>query len=191
MRVRALISVLAMGITLATAPAAQELRRLPSPILTVDQEALFSRSEYGARLTAELEAAGEALRAESRQKDAELAEEERLLTERRSDMDPEAFRELAIAFDAKAVQMRAAQEEKLRELTRRRDEARQQFYRAVVPVLADLVQERGAVAILDSSAILISAQSIDITSEAIRRIDEKLGDGSEGDLVPDEPETRP
>lgn len=191
MRVRALISVLAMGITLATAPAAQELRRLPSPILTVDQEALFSRSAYGARLTAELEAAGEALRAESRQKDAELAEEERLLTERRSDMDPEAFRELAIAFDAKAVQMRAAQEEKLRELTRRRDEARQQFYRAVVPVLADLVQERGAVAILDSSAILISAQSIDITSEAIRRIDEKLGDGSEGDLVPDEPETRP
>lgn len=191
MRVRALISVLAMGIALATAPAAQELRRLPSPILTVDQEALFSRSAYGARLTAELEAAGEALRAESRQKDAELAEEERLLTERRSDMDPEAFRELAIAFDAKAVQMRAAQEEKLRELTRRRDEARQQFYRAVVPVLADLVQERGAVAILDSSAILISAQSIDITSEAIRRIDEKLGDGSEGDLVPDEPETRP
>lgn len=191
---RALAAVLAFG--LAAAPAlAQERLTVPSPVLTIDQEALFERSAFGRRAQAEFEEASTELAAENRRIEAELEAEERRLTEDRPGMDPAAFRELAAAFDARVVEIRRTQDQKARELGRRPDEARQEFFRAAVPILTELVRERGAVAILDSRAVILSAETIDITEEAIRRIDAALGDGSDAPQAPgageDAPEQQP
>ncbi len=180
------VALVACVLTLPWAAQAQD--RPSSPILTIDQEALFERSAFGRRLQAELSAAAAALAAENRSYEAELAEEERQLTEKRATMEPAAFRELAAAFDAKVVEVRREQDQKGRDIARRPDEARQRFFRAVIPVLTEIVRERGAVAILDARAILISAETIDVTDEAVRRIDATLGDGS-GVVAPDAPES--
>jgi Skp family chaperone for outer membrane proteins len=175
---RASAAVLALG--LAVAPVlAQERMVVPSPVLTIDQEALFQRSAYGLRVQADVEEASAALAAENRRIEAELEAEERRLTAERPGMDPAAFRELAAAFDARVVEIRRTQDQKARDLGRLTDEGRQEFFRAAVPVLTALVRERGAVAILDSRAVILSAESIDITEEAIHRIDAALGDGSD------------
>jgi Skp family chaperone for outer membrane proteins len=171
-------AALALSIGLALPVAAQDRSKTPSPILTVDQEGLFQRSAFGARAEADLSAEAAALAAENRKIEADLAEEERRLTEQRATMDPVAFRALAAQFDEKVVEIRRTQDQKGRELARRPEEARQEFFRAALDILADLVRERGAVAILDNRAILISADAIDVTDEAIRRIDEVLGDGT-------------
>jgi hypothetical protein len=39
------------------------------------------------------------------------------------------------------------------------------------------MRERGAVALIDGRAVLLSADSIDITAEAIARIDAEIGEG--------------
>ena len=75
--------------------------------------------------------------------------------------------------------LRSAQEAKSRDLSRQRDEARQQFYDTALPVLGKLMTDRGAVAIIDRTALVISFERIDITDEAIARIDEVLGDGGQ------------
>jgi Skp family chaperone for outer membrane proteins len=170
--------VMAVGLMSAVPLRAQDRQVVQTPILTVNQEALFERSAYGSRIQSELEAASAALAAENRAIEARLSSEEQDLTEARATTEPAAFRVLAEAFDAKVVELRQQQDQKERNLLRRPDEVRQEFLRAALPVLAQIVRERGAVAILDARAVIISADIIDITDEAIRRIDSVLGDGS-------------
>ena len=93
-------------------------------------------------------------------------------------MTAQAFRPLAEAFDKKANELRTAQDAKSNALAKSRDADRQAFFQAVAPILGDYMVERGAVAILDKSAIVVSLGAIDITKEVIIRIDTKLGDGS-------------
>jgi Skp family chaperone for outer membrane proteins len=151
---------------------------LQSPILTIDQEELFERSAFGARVRAEITAASAELAAENRRLEGELAEEERRLTALRATTDPAEFARMAAEFDARVVEVRRTQDQKARELSRRPEEARQEFFRVAVPLLAELIRERGALAILDTRAVIISADVIDITDEAIRQIDATLGAGA-------------
>ncbi len=144
---------------------------LRSPIVTVDQERLFSESAYGQSLIDEIEAASEELAAENRNIEADLIAEERALTEARATLDPETFRKRAAAFDEKVVAIRKQQDEKARDLVRQRETAREDFYRRILPILTDIVRERGAVAVMESRAVILSADRIDITDEAIARID--------------------
>lgn len=175
--------VLALGV--AAGPlGAQEPARAPafaSPVLTLNQEALFAQSEAGRAVRAGIEAEAAELAAENRRIEAALAEEERRLTAERAAMAPEAFAPLARAFDEKVVALRAEQDAKARALARREEEARQAFYRRALPIVATLVQERGAVAVLQDQAVVLAAEQIDITEAAIARIDAELQQPPEGE----------
>ncbi len=175
MRAPALAQSLLLSALLAGAApvAAQEMgRELPeSPVLTLDQERLFRESHFGRRVEARLEAAQQELIAENRVLEAELAEEERRLTERRTVLAPEAFREQAEAFDARVETLRREQEAKSRALLSRHEVDRQRFFEAALPVLAAIMQESGASAILSDQAVVLSFEEIDITEAAIARLD--------------------
>lgn len=148
-----------------------------SPILTLDQDRLFQGSAFGQRVRAELEAATTALATENRRVEGELTAEESDLTERRARMPAAEFRKLADAFDAKVTAIREAQDAKARSLSQRQESSRQRFYEIAFPLLADLVREVGAVAILDTRAIVLSSSAVDITDLAIERVDAAIGDG--------------
>ncbi|MFN3936879.1 MAG: OmpH family outer membrane protein [Gemmobacter sp.] len=152
-----------------------------SPILTLDEERLFAASAFGRRLSAEIDAEQSALMAENRRIEAELTDEERSLADRRGTMTPDEFRPLAADFDRRVGEIRQAQDAKLRALVERRDAERRRFFAAAIPVLAEIIREAGAVAILSDEAIVLSFQDIDVTDYAIARIDAELGDGA----VPD------
>lgn len=178
---RALALALIATVALATVPAAAQ--DIASPILVIDQERLFAESAFGARVIEEIERRSTELAAENREIEAALIAEEQDLTERRAELPSDEFRALADAFDAKVQQLRAQQDEKGRELARLRDAERQRFVAQIVPVLSEVVRERGAVVILDRRDVFLSAEAIDITEAAIARIDEAIGAGS-----PAEPE---
>lgn len=149
-----------------------------SPILTVTQERLYSGTLFGKVLQARTEAATLALQAENRKIEADLEAEEKVLTARRATMAAAEFRTLADAFDLKVEGIRTAQEAKARALSKEHDAGRKQFFETAIPILAQLMGDMGAVAILDKSAIVLSFDRIDVTDQAIARIDAVLGDGS-------------
>lgn len=155
-----------------------------SPILTLERERLFSGSRFGQRVNAQIEEASRALAAENRQIEADLTAEERSLTDRRASLPPEEFRTLANAFDAKVEGIRRTQDAKARALARTREEEQQKFLQAAVPILGQMTADLGAFAILDRGAVILSFDVIDITDEAIARIDAELGDGSAADASP-------
>jgi len=149
------------------------------PILILDQEELFLRSEFGQRIRDDIARASADLGAENRQIEAELVAEEQALTDERATLPVSDFRAKARAFDEKVTAIRAAQDAKARDINRTNDEAQQTFFSQVAEVLLDIMRERGAVAILDQRVVFLSSEAVDITNTAVERIDQAIGDGTD------------
>jgi Skp family chaperone for outer membrane proteins len=175
----ALLLVLGLGPV-----AAQDGQVVRSPILSLDQDRMFAVSDFGKRIEAELQADGSLLEAENRRIEAELEAEEKDLTARRPAMSPEAFRALADAFDSKVQRIRNEQTAKARALGLRTEQAQRQFIEAARPVLEQMMVDAGAVVIIDPRSVVMSRAAIDVTEEAIRRINANIGDGSAEALPP-------
>jgi len=187
MGLRAFLLGMALTLGVPLAAPAQEIRSpLQSLIVTVDQERLFTGSAYAQSLLDEIEKQASELVAENRRIEGELTAEEKQLTEDRPNMAPEDFRQLAADFDEKVVGIRAAQDAKARDLVRAREEVQQKYYQEVLPILAQVVRERGALVVLDSRSVVLAAGQIDVTAETIRRIDAQLAPEAEGDTPPEE-----
>jgi Skp family chaperone for outer membrane proteins len=196
MRVRAAAAALSLLLVLPLPAVAQsadtgQAISVPSPILTLDQERFFAGSAWGKRAAGDIEAASLALAAENRRIEAELTAEERALTDERATLTPEAFRPKADAFDAKVVAIRADQDRKARDLAELRDTERNAFFAAALPVLGEVLRERGAVAILDARAIFIAANAIDVTDQMIVAVDKSVGAGPVASPAPTAPDAPP
>ena len=170
--------VMAMCLPVGGPAMAQDSQLIRSPILSLDQDRMFAASDFGRRFDAALQADGARLETENRRIESELEAEEKDLTERRPAMSPEAFRALADAFDAKVQRIRTEQTAKARALAQRTEEAQRQFIAAARPVLEQLMIDAGAVVIIDPRSVVMSRSAIDVTDEAIRRINDSIGDGS-------------
>ncbi|MDQ2092876.1 OmpH family outer membrane protein [Rhodalgimonas zhirmunskyi] len=183
---------LAAGLALAMqagAPqlAAQEIGRdlgLPdSVVLVIDPSRLFSETQFGKRVASELEAERETLAKENRAIEADLVDEEQSLTKKRADMTPRNFRMAADAFDEKVQRIRKEQDQKARRLAEAGDTAQRRFLSVARPVLETVMRETGASVLLDARTVLLGADSVDITAEAILRIDQTIGAGEGIDLL--------
>ncbi|WP_371171094.1 OmpH family outer membrane protein [Aliiroseovarius sp. 2305UL8-7] len=170
-----------VGFGTATAPsraAAQDLGTAISQIVTIDRQRLFSDTIYGRRVVEAVETARQQIRAENQIVETELRDEERRLTEQKTELSPEAFRKLADEFDAKVEALRVKATAREQEFASKLEQDQAEFFERIGPVLGQLVRELGAVVILDQRAILLTTQNIDITELALQRIDSVLGDGS-------------
>lgn len=177
-RVGAVVGLAALAMLPAVAQEAPPQGPVTPPVLTLDQERLFVESAFGKAALAREAADSKALETENAEIEQALILEEQDLTERRATLPADEFAALAQAFDVKVEQIRSDQDAKARAVTRRRDEDRQRFLQAAVPVLGSLLSEKGAVAILDKNAIILSLSSIDVTGAAIAKVDAALGDGT-------------
>ncbi len=158
----------------------------PVEILTIDQERLYTGSKFGQNILAEIDAQLRTLQTENRTIEADLEAEEKALTDQRPTLAPEEFRKRANDFDAKVKQIRSARDAKERDIGLQRDLAQKKFFNAAVPILAEIMRERGASAIVDRKAVLLSFERIDITEFAIARIDAQLANDS-GTIPPNAP----
>lgn len=178
--------VIALCLAVGGPALAQESPLIRSPILSLDQDRMFAASDFGRRFDAALQADGARLEIENRRIESELEAEEKDLTQRRPAMSPEAFRALADAFDTKVQRIRTEQTAKARALAQRTEEAQRQFIAAARPVLEQLMIDAGAVVIIDPRSVVMSRSAIDVTDEAIRRINDSIGDGTDRAVPPQE-----
>lgn len=159
-------------------PDSAPVQAAPSAaILTLDQEALYRESLWGKRAQADLEARSRAIGAENDRIAAQLEAEDDALTALRATLPEDEFRRRADAFDAKVQKVRQDRDQAGRDLLASADTDRTAFLNAALPVLTDLMRERGAVALLDRRTVLLSIDQIDVTAALIARIDAALGEG--------------
>lgn len=172
--------LLLLGLSLAGSASAQTATiEVQSPILVIDQDRLFSETRLGATSLADIERAANDLKEENQKIEETLIGEERALTEQRADLPATEFRFLADAFDARVQQIRAEQDEKARALTRAQEGARATFFQDVAEIISGIVREKGALVVLDRRDVFLSAGQIDITDEAIARVNAAENVGAE------------
>ena len=147
------------------------------PVLTLDQEALYLNSKWGQRVQADLERQGREIAAENDRLEKQFADEERELTQLRATLPPDEFRKRADEFETRVVAVRRERVNAARDFQTRANEERNAFFRAALPVLAAVMRERGAVAVLDRQSVFVAADSIDVTEALIRRLDVAIGSG--------------
>ncbi|WP_300550550.1 OmpH family outer membrane protein [Roseovarius sp.] len=157
--------------------AAQPTGVVQSDILLLDPERVLNDTVYGQRLLADIQTERDELVAHNRRVEAELEAEEKSLTERRPNLSPEEFRDLADAFDQKVQQLRQDSERMSRDLERQRELIPLQFMRVIEPVLAGILNDSGGVVIMDVRAVLLRSGVADITELAIERVNEQIGEG--------------
>lgn len=148
-----------------------------SPVLTINEGALFANSAWGRRVQADLERLSRELSAENDRIYDELAAQEDELTALRATLSPEEFRQRADAFDAHAQAVRAERQAAVRNLNELAETERQNFFAVSVPVFAEVMAERGGLVILDQRMVFISADAVDVTATLIARIDAEIGAG--------------
>ena len=169
-----LACALALGPTVQANAQATQLS-ISNNVLVIDSEQLFNQSLFGRRAALDVESEGRILAEENRRIESELADEEQELTLKRASMEPEAFRDLANAFDLKVQETRKQQLDKTRALNSKIDTQRLTFLNAAAPILEDLMREAGATVLLERRSVVLSAENADITAAAIARIDSVLG----------------
>lgn len=147
-----------------------------APLLTLDQDRLFLESDFGKATIERERAASVELEQENRRIEAELVAEEQTLTDARATLAPEEFAARAEAFDAKVERIRTEQDAKARRLTDGREQDRKAFLEVAVPVLGELLGEKNATAILDKNLVILSLSAVDITDEAIARVNAALAE---------------
>lgn len=150
---------------------------LTAPVLTVDQDRLFAESAWGQRAAAELDEKGSRIEAENERLAKQLSDEEAELTRKRETTDPAEFRKLAEAFDARATRIRRERAQVVQDLNAQAEADRNAFYQAALPVMGEVMQRRGAVAVLDRRTVFVSLDAIDITDELIAELNARIGDG--------------
>ena len=165
------------AVLLASAVQAQDGK---APLLTLDQDRFFLESDFGRAAVERERAETAALEQENKRIEAELVAEEQALTELRKTLSAEDFSARAAAFDQKVERIRTEQDSKARLLVDKRDGERKEFLQLAGPVLGELLGEHGATAILDKGLVIVSLSAIDITDEAIAKLNQTLA-------KPDEP----
>ncbi len=170
---------MALVLLMAVPALAQDQVAPALGIVTFDSDRLFFESDFGKRVTLEIEATGNELVAQNRSIEVELALAEQDLTDRRTSMTPEEFRPLADAFDTRVQLSRQEQAAKSRALNAQLAQGREIFLRAATPILQELMAQAGAAVLLENRTVFFSATSSDITGAAITRLNLRLGDGAD------------
>ena len=144
---------------------------------TIDEERLFRQSQFGQRVSAEIEEASRALEAENDRLLEELTAREAELTELRSTLTVEEFRAAAADFDLQAETIRRSQAEKRKRLVQFEESERRRFFSESGSVLQSALTRAGGQILIDSRAVIIAAPGIDITDDVVEAMNDTIGDG--------------
>ncbi|HZB90218.1 MAG TPA: OmpH family outer membrane protein [Stellaceae bacterium] len=154
---------------------AQSAPTLPPPvILIVDMQEILQDAKAAKEVQAILNKQYTAYSKEVAQQEDELQKGGTELERQRTVMAPDAYnqraRELQERYDelGKSVQARRAA------LQQSLSEAMGKVRTAALEVVADIVKERRANLVLEKEAVVFEPEGMDVTADAIRRLDQKL-----------------
>jgi outer membrane protein len=170
---RAVGGLLLLAVALGPLPvAAQEVS--PPSIVIVDVTQILRESKGARDIQAQIDKQTEAYTKDVSAQENELHRMQDELERQRTVLAPEAFntktREYQQRFEAldRGVQM------KRQTLQQTYSEAMTKVEATALQIIADIAGERRANLVLSKAAVLFEAPGLDITSEVIRRLDQKL-----------------
>ena len=145
-----------------------------SELFTVDMTKLLRSSEFGKNIIAANNIARKKLQSENEELEKKLLLEEKELSELRKTLSVEEFRPKALEFDKRVSTIRAEQGKKEEILNKKVRKEETDFFKRIYPLLYEILIERGGLILVDQRNIILWDNSVDITDDAIRAINQAL-----------------
>jgi len=175
-KLRRLFGQIALGLTCSLFFLNGQVQAQEAPIiLVVNQAKIIAESKAGKDLNEKARQLNESIQAELKKESEAIRKEEEEIKQMQAMFTPEV-REQRVERWKKRVQDYQISSQRLQAeweqtvVKSRRDE----LVTAVEPIYQDIIKERGATIMVDRSTLIYASPDVDVTSEVIKRLDDKI-----------------
>lgn len=167
--------ILGFAALVAVSPQGQAVEPLPqSRIAFIDVQGVLRASEAARTVRDQIESQRARYQEEISKQERELRTLEQELVQQRSVLAPEAFQQRRQQFEQRVAEIQRAVQARKRQLDEGYAQAMEQVRVALVEIVADIAKERQATAVLSKSAIVLAEKNIDISEDALNRLNQRL-----------------
>lgn len=166
----------ALLLTVAADPALaqQSAQGGELPIAVVDVQGVLRNSDPAKEIQSRINERRQAYQRQVTEEEKALRSSEQDLQQERSTLEPEVYQQRLRSFRNRVADVQKSVQERRRALDQAFTTAMNQVRDELVSVIAEIADERGAKVVLFKDHIVIAEKSLDISDEALRRLNERL-----------------
>ena len=140
----------------------------------VDLNYILSESDAAVDAAKQIEDIAKQIEEEIKDTDQSLIDEQNKLIESQQIMAPAAFDEKRKEYENKVQNYNVTRQEKLMSIDRIVSESRNEVLNALKPILEEISNDNGITVLLEKNSVLLNAENMDITDEALKALNKKL-----------------
>ena len=140
----------------------------------VDLNYILSESDAAVDAAKQIEDIAKQIEDEIKITDQSLIDEQNELIESQQIMAPAAFDEKRKEYENKVQNYNVARQEKLMSVDILVSESRNKVLNALKPILEEIANDNGITVLLEKNSVLLNAENMDITEEALKALNKKL-----------------
>lgn len=163
----------AIGMT-PLSPAAALDQTGPVSVVVVDFQGVARASKAAKAIGSQIDQRREVYQKRFGDLERKLREEEQALTQQRAILSQDAFQTKFKEFQDRVAQVQRQAQESNRVLQQAFQKSMEQVNEALIKVISDIAEETKTDIVLHKRAIVIGHKRLDISQEALKRLDERL-----------------
>ena len=140
----------------------------------VDLNYILSESDAAVDAAKQIEDIAKQIEEEIKDTDQSLIDEQNELIESQQIMAPAAFEEKRKEYENKVQNYNVTRQEKLMSVDILVSESRNKVLNALKPILEEIANDNGITVLLEKNSVLLNAENMDITEEALQVLNKKL-----------------
>ncbi len=140
----------------------------------VDFTLIMSESKAAKSLKAQADKQAAAFEAEYKKQGKAFTDAERKLEEQRQSLSKDDLQKKVAELNAQGKKIKDALAERKQTLDSVFNKAREQVKDTLIEIIVDIAKKRGMTLVLNKTDTILSAEGFDFTSEAMKRLNEKL-----------------
>ena len=140
----------------------------------IDLNYILSESDAAVDAAKQIEDIAKQIEEEIKNTDQDLLDEQNQLIESQQIMAPAAFDEKRKEYENKVQNYNVTRQEKLMSIDRIVSESRNEVLNALKPILEEISNDMGITVLLEKNSVLLNAENMDITEEALKALNAKL-----------------
>ena len=140
----------------------------------IDLNFILSESDAAVDAAKQIEDIAKQIEEEIKNTDQDLIDEQNELIESQQIMAPAAFDEKRKEYENKVQNYNVTRQEKLMSIDRIVSESRNEVLNVLKPILEEISNDMGITVLLEKNSVLLNAENMDITEEALKALNKKL-----------------
>lgn len=140
----------------------------------IDYQRILREAAAAKSIRAQIEARRQAYQEEISKEEQRLHEADKAFAKQRSVLSNEAFAEKRRDFEQEVAEVQRLVQERRRELDNMAAAALNEVKAALIEIVTSIAEERGFNLVLPSSEVLFFSRSLDLTEEVLAKLDDRL-----------------